>query len=285
MKISYGILAAGASVCTLVLAGCSPGGGGFAGNARVLVATTALNAGTGAVTSFSNATTDPDRAALINRNLNNTPNDPTDDTVTVTVNQGGAIAGPKTFVYNSTTGVVASNAGYAFAAFKPTNISDQSILIAGASASGQSFAGLEVTVDSATSATEGAGFGGNALSGPVPTGTLTYAGAAVGATQVAGSSTTSAYGGTSSIAANFSNGTVAGTLDFTGSTVDVTFNGAMSSDKATYTGSSFTLGGQAATGQVKGGFFGPNYVETAGVFDLQRDTTKVGGVFGGQLPP
>lgn len=273
-------MAAGA--CAAALAGCTSSD--LNGNARVLVAQTTLNANNQQVTAFSDAATDPLRQAKIDRDLNATPNDPTDDTVTVTVDKGNAISGPKEFAYNSSIGIVANNGGYAFAGFTPTDVTDQSILIAGATTSGYSFAGLEVAQDSATSATVGAGYGGTAPSGNTPSGTVTYTGAAIGASETTGNTSPVAFGGTSSIVANFTGGTVTGTLNFSGTSNDVGFSGTMSSNNATYTGSSFTLGGSSATGQVVGGFFGPNYVETAGAFDVQNGNTKVGGAFGGQLP-
>jgi hypothetical protein len=103
-------------------------------------------------------------------------------------------------------------------------------------------------------------------------GTVTYTGAltGLGFSTVAGTAS-----GDVSISANFDNRTIAGNVssilirnddapDSTATLGDIAFTGTMATDRATYSGTNVTIGGNAATGLVDGGFYGPGAAETAG---------------------
>lgn len=306
MKLTLGLLAT--TACALALAGCnSSGHRGLAANAGAIVGAANVDVTGNTITSVnltSNATTDPTTKVKFAYDTNGTSN-PVDDSATVTVTDGGQTAGPTTFAYDRTSpvgtnGLVAQNPGYgAFYVYSPTKPpagGDNSILVAGDSP--DSFAGVIAAYDpnnktgSADLTTNNANvtafYGGNAPSGTLPTGTVTYTGTAVGAAQTTGGSL-APVNGTASLTANFTGGTVGGTL-LSGANA-VTFTGAtMSTNSATYSLSdtagagAITVGGANGTGQVNGGFYGPEYNQTAGAFDVQTGTgpggTKITGAFG-----
>lgn len=96
--------------------------------------------------------------------------------------------------------------------------------------------------------------------------------------------------GTISIDADFNNATVDGTVSNimitaddgpeTATLADVGFVATMSGDKATYSGSTVTIGGVSATGLADGGFYGEAYKETAGGLAAFGDDGAVIGAFG-----
>lgn len=283
MKIRIGILLAGVSA--IALAGCNTTSNGFNGNATAFLGSGVVTSGN--VTSTSTAATDPKTAASISFNTQGTTVG-TDDTATVSVQNGGAVTGPTNYVFDNTigtAGIVASNNGYTFEGFKPATAdpTSNSILVAGVGKSfGASYAGFVGSNSVSTGAGNiAAGFGGVGPSGQMPSGSVTYTGAAAASVATTGSSANNIIGGNSSVAANFTTGAVTGTLDFTGTANDVAFTGAMDTAKAGYTASTVTLGGAAATGQLQGGFDGTGYTETSGAFDVQAGTTKEVGAFGG----
>ncbi len=292
---------AGASA--IALAGCNSSGG-FDGNALAILGSGVVNTTTHATTSTSAAASDTLTNARITYNDVSPTGYGANDTITVQVDNGGAVSGPTTYTQDSagqnyivdadgigSTGIVANttHAGYSvFADFipTPTSASQDSILIAGVGA--HSFAGFVGANSTSTGAGNiAAGFGGDAPT-LMPSGAVQYHGSAATTVQTATQLSTF-RGGASTVNANFTSGAVSGLFDFSGSGVsDITFAGQMSSSKATYSADSVTYGGVAATGQVQGGFYGPNYAETAGAFDVQDVTsgTKLTGSFGGSvLPP
>lgn len=82
------------------------------------------------------------------------------------------------------------------------------------------------------------------------------------------------------IAANFQTGAVNGTFsNFTGGISDIGFAGTMNSGNALYSSTSMTYGGLAANGKLVGGFYGPEAVDTAGVFDMTSSGTRYLGLY------
>jgi len=294
-------------VSAIALAGCNTTSNGFSGNALAILGSGAVNTTTHNTTSDSPASTD----TLTNALIAYTDVAPTgfgaNDTITVKVQNGGQVSGPMTYTQDSggqnyivdpngigptgiVTGSTTNPSKYSsFDDFIPTPASatQDSILIAGAGVS--SFAGFVGTNDKTTGAGNiAAGFGGVAPTGSKPTVPVTYTGNAATVIQEANPSTLSTFrGGTSTVNADFTAGTVNGSLNFSAdSGPTIGFAGTMSSSGANYSASSVTYAGTAATGQVQGGFFGTNYAETAGVFDVQSTATgtpKATGAFGGHL--
>jgi len=300
VKLTFGLLMAGVSA--IALAGCNTSGGGFNGNAMAILGSGVVNPTTHQTTSQSAASADTLTNALITYNDLGAAGPSATDTVSVQVQNGGQVSGPMTYTEdgsgldntgdangitgNGTIAHSGTSAGYSvFADFipTPTSATQDSILVAGTGA--DSFAGFVGTNDKTSGAGNiAAGFGGTAPSGSTPTIPVTYSGNAATVVQQAG--TNSFFrGGTSTVHANFTSGAVDGALAFT-SGPNITFAGAMSSSKATYSANSVTFNGAAGTGQVQGGFFGPGYAETAGSFDVQETSTgiKATGAFGGSLP-
>jgi hypothetical protein len=209
-----------------------------------------------------------------------------DDVVTVAVKNGGHIAGPRTYVVDTTgsTGIGTTGVLGDYGVFKPTDIGDEEgILIA--KALDYSYNGFVESHDAISyEGNIGAGFGGETPTGTA-SGEITYLGYAATETMEAGEETYF-YSGSSSISADFTNGSVEGTFDFSGAddgpkpTLGFT-DGTMSTNKATYSSTTVTYNSNPATGKVIGGFFGPNYIETAGAFDIQSSGgTKALGSFG-----
>ena len=279
-----------AGVSAIALAGCNTSGGGFNGNANAILGSGQVTSGN--VASVSSAATDSNTSALVSFDDNGTPTVGTDDSITVSVNGGGAVAGPTKYVLDSTASLLGSTAttnlsNEGFAVLKTATPSN-SILVA--SVGDYGFAGFVGANDSTTGvgniATAYGSVEGVGPTGTVPIGSVGYTGGAAEVVQTVGS-TPSYIAGTSSISANFTSGAVTGTMDFSGTADDVGFTGTMNSSKATYSSSAVTLGGVTGTGQLQGGFFGPDYVETDGSFDVGNTagTTKVTGAFHGSVAP
>ena len=53
----------------------------------------------------------------------------------------------------------------------------------------------------------------------------------------------------------------------------------MNSGNALYSSTSMTYGGVAANGKLVGGFYGPEAVDTAGVFDMTSSGTRYLGLY------
>lgn len=130
---------------------------------------------------------------------------------------------------------------------------------------------IDVT-NAAEETTVAAAHAGELTTDSPSSGRVTYTG---GLTGLGFSTVAGVASGNVSIDANFDNRTVAGTVSSivirdedvptsTGTLGNIGFNGTMSTDRATYTGTNVTIGGNAATGLVDGGFYGPGAAETAG---------------------
>ena len=240
-----------------------------------------------AVTTGSSATADTKTGVNVAYNTNNTPG-LTDDTATVSVQNGGQAAGPTTYKFGQGTENPnpAPTGDYAaFYRFDPTAAGpSESILYAGAGA--DSFAGFVAANDPTLANASHAAFNGAAFFGgtaptnlPTANATVTYNG-----NSAAGMETGSSSGvetGAATITANFSTGAVGGTLAQGGPAV-VGFTGAMDTGHATYSAMTgvnsegVTINSTAAYGQVNGGFFGAGGYQTAGNFDVQNAANGIG---------
>jgi hypothetical protein len=315
MRTWMGIIAVGALTA---LSGCTStgggggGGGGFTPNARALLASGTTDGevfGGQRMTTVSDAATDPQTQAQIS--AVGSPADLETATVTVDVQNGGQLAGPKAYVWNDPGNAPPSSTPYGgFYRFKPEDGTANTILFAGAG--NDSFAGVvsandRAPADATNAATDTAAFFGGTAPTSVPTNALVYYGTAaavVGRTTSPSSIYTQSIenSGPGTLTADFTNGTVAGDYMLTdaigrGSSYELTFNGTMATDHATYsavsTADSTTIhfDGESAYGQVIGGFFGADGLETAGAFDIQNSvdptaaSLKVTGAFGGKATP
>ncbi len=289
MKASLGLLMLGA--CALALPGCTTSDIAkalFSGNANAIIASSTMAGGN--VQTVSDADKDPTTKADIAYDRGSAPGW-ADDSVTVSIENGGAVAGPAKYA----NGVGLSGGG-AYGVFTPDATSatpgpDDSILVAAIGKNGAdetvAYSGF---VASNMSAADGpayiaAGYGGVAPTTLPTTGTLIYEGNAAAVTQSIGGAGALA-GGTASITADFDRNRVNGAFNFTGSTYDVTFAGQMSTSDAAYASDSVTLGGTAGAGTVQGGFYGDTGQNTAGLFDVQsaNGQNKVVGAFNAAVP-
>jgi hypothetical protein len=311
------------TVCAIALAGCAPsahdvppGSGGTANASGIVGAANVDVAPSNAITvnSASHAVDDPVTSVTFTLDTNGT-DDHADDTAAVTVKNGGQTAGPTNYAFDPTShfgsnGIVVGDTGNqnGFYDFHPAGSTgnDNSILVAGET--NDTFEGMVAAYSpgkkigsgtpGANNANVTAFYGGNAPTGPLPTGLVTYNGNAAGVSQMAGGALTPEAGSVR-LNANFANGEVDGALlEGTPSGNQVTFSGAtMSTDHAGYALVDNTGGGNIivgtgggatpATGQVRGGFYGAGYNQTAGIFDVQTGAVgldpgavKVTGAFG-----
>ena len=306
MKTIYGLLAVGA--CALAVGGCTT-------NEKTAFANALLSSGVAnvddayQVATASDAATDKRTTASITTDEDLTPDNLETATLTVNVKNGGQAQGPTDYMYSDVNGGSPVLTPYAaFYRFDPTEPppvgdTDNSILYAGAGM--YSYAAVVGANDpdrGDSAAFNTAGFFAGIKPTNLPTidddveyqGTAAAAvGSEIGSEHAAGAST---------LYANFGTGRVMGEIGLTGSVSDntntIAFTGDMSTNHATYSaasgvaGQSLTLNDSSAFGQVVGGFFGPNGVETAGAFDVQDhagaigadadpSSVKITGAFGG----
>lgn len=254
------LLLGGVCVAALALGGCSSSGGtavnALLGSAQIT--------DEGAIDSISLASSDAKTSATIK-----VADD--EQSATVTVKNGKQVAGPTKYTFFDTSGAYAIG----------TNDEETAILYA--AEGNYSYNGFVAGYNPNNGKGNiAAGYGGTAPSGTMPTGAVSYAGVAATTLQTVGEDVLlSAATGSSSIDADFASGAVEGTFDFsTVSGPTLGFAGTMSTDKATYSSTDVTYNSNTATGQVIGGFYGPDYFETAGAFDIQSGGTKALGSFG-----
>jgi hypothetical protein len=135
------------------------------------------------------------------------------------------------------------------------------------------------------------------------TGSASYSGGATGGVVQANATTSSAtFYGSAAMSANFATGAVTGSItaikaygvsgtsllgtinsiNFTATIAGSAFAGTTSA--STTAGTAFDISG--ATGVIRGGFYGPNAVEAAGIFNLTGGTNSIGltGAFGVKQP-
>jgi hypothetical protein len=146
---------------------------------------------------------------------------------------------------------------------------------------------------------------GSTLTAVMPTtGTASYSGGATGAVVQPGSTYGAAtFYGNASMTATFGTGAISGSITgiqaYTssnstpvGTVNDISFTAAIAGNSfagataaSTTAGAAFNTTG--ATGQIKGGFYGPNAAEAAGIFNLSGGTNTIGmiGAFGMKLQP
>ena len=266
MKTIYGLLAVGA--CALAVGGCTTAQKTAVANA--LLTSGLYDGNDGTQTTVSDAVDDTKTTATITQDAS--------DKFTVTVANGGAVAGPRSYTIQDNI------SGSAFGYGTP-DVGGDSILVAG-TLDGSTYAGFVAAFDDSGDGTGpgniAAGFGGTKPT-TLPTGMVTYGGpshyaSAVGVVQTAGLYPSTLTGG-AQIDANFTNGTVNGQIGFDGgNAVDgpdigdccgIGFSGTMSGDHASYSSNSVAYNGRIGTGDVIGGFYGVNGQETAGAFNVQ----------------
>ena len=305
MKTIYGLLAVGA--CALAVGGCTT-------NEKAAFANALLGSGVAdvddayQVATASDAARDKRTTASITADEDLTPDNLKTATLTVNVKNGGQAQGPTDYMCSDVNGPRRSchhmwHFTGSILRRPPVGDTDNSILFAGAGM--YSYAAVVGANDPGrgdSAAFNTAGFFAGIKPTNLPTidddveyqGTAAAAvGSEIGSEHAAGAST---------LYANFGTGRVMGEIGLTGSVSDesntIAFTGDMSTNHATYSaasgvaGQSLTLNDSSAFGQVVGGFFGPNGVETAGAFDVQDhagaigadadpSSVKITGAFGG----
>lgn len=262
-----------ASATLLAAAGCSSGGGGGGGGGNTVNALVApINL---------SETGDPGSAVSIGATTATTATysyDEEDESVTVSWAAGPHAGTSRRYEEVSAGLYNLESAGEqgSLLVFQPND--DVIIAVGG------------VTPNNSNTAATGIVFGGTTPSSVPASGTVTYQandGVLIG-NMVVDDNVCPELGcwGDVNIAANFSDGSVAGTFSNFGNGVEnIGFNGSMGSLKTTYSGSSFTYGGTETSGKLYGGFFGEDGMETAGIFDVGTGATRFAGGFAATAVP
>jgi hypothetical protein len=160
--------------------------------------------------------------------------------------------------------------------------------------------GLLVNKSSPTQFAAGALYGGKAPTNIPGSGTASYTGRFAGAANAgaANSGSQAALSGDFNLSADFSGGTVKGSVDkLTATQIDaakpvgkgldgITFNGTMDAGRAGYTATEITAAGLGvAKGKVEGGFYNASASETAGALTLSAGDANIVGAFQGTKQP